>query len=465
MNNITIGKYTLESLSTGMYVDPLILFREYIQNSSDAIDDAIVKGLINKEDSVIKIKLDNMNREIQIYDNGTGISVKEAFKLLTDIGNSRKRFTNNKGFRGIGRLVGLSYCESLVFETSFKGENKKTVLSFDNLKLNELLIPGKYEEYGMGDVIQEITTLDIEGEEVNTHYFKVILRNVNKKLNLLNEEKVIGYIEEIAPLPFDRYKFEYKKLIDKKLIELGENIEEYNIFIETEKINKQLFKPYRKKIYADIKKKLIDEIIDVELKVIKDDAKDKVVALAWYGKCNLKGTIVDNSIKGLRMRKSGILIGDRYLLNSIFKEERFNGWVVGEIIVFDKNIVPNARRDDFEKNDEYMFLMNELKKLGQEISNKIRDASKIRNKKDVDKNKFININQEEKSKVCITTNQIYENKNILEKNSDIFLKIDELVQVINRKNEFIEKVKRILVNNKIDSKTVEKIVKEIKNQV
>ena len=41
MSKITIGKYTLESLTTGMYIDPLILFREYIQNSSDAIDDAI----------------------------------------------------------------------------------------------------------------------------------------------------------------------------------------------------------------------------------------------------------------------------------------------------------------------------------------------------------------------------------------------------------------------------------------
>ena len=207
MSKITIGKYTLESLTTGMYIDPLILFREYIQNSSDAIDDAINKGIITKEESRIDINLDKVNRQIEIIDNGTGISIDRAFKILTDIGNSQKRFTNNKGFRGIGRLGGLSYCDTLVFETTFKGEDKKTILSFDSLKLNELLIPGKYEEYGMGDVIDEITTLEVMDEELDKHYFKVILKNVSKRLNLLNEEKVVNYIEETAPLPFDYSRF------------------------------------------------------------------------------------------------------------------------------------------------------------------------------------------------------------------------------------------------------------------
>ena len=32
---IQVGKYTLESLTTGMYSDPKIIYREYIQNSVD----------------------------------------------------------------------------------------------------------------------------------------------------------------------------------------------------------------------------------------------------------------------------------------------------------------------------------------------------------------------------------------------------------------------------------------------
>ena len=37
---IIIGKYTLESLTNGMYSNPLDLYREYIQNAVDSIDSA-----------------------------------------------------------------------------------------------------------------------------------------------------------------------------------------------------------------------------------------------------------------------------------------------------------------------------------------------------------------------------------------------------------------------------------------
>lgn len=465
MSKVTIGKYTLESLTTGMYIEPLILFREYIQNSSDAIDEAINKGILTKEESRIDVSLDRVNKQIEIKDNGIGISKNQSFKILTDIGNSQKRFTSNKGFRGIGRLGGLSYCDTLVFETTFKGEDKKTILSFDSLKLNELLIPGKYEEYGMGDVIDEITTLEFADEDIDKHYFKVILKDVNKKLNLLNEEKVVNYIEETAPLPFDYTKFEFGKEVNDKILELDGPVDEYNVFIKTDKINKQLFKPYRKKFYADIKKKLTDEITGVELKVIMDDAKDKIVALAWYGKCDLKGTIVEDSIKGLRVRKSGILIGDRFLLNGIFKEERFNGWIIGEVIVLDKNIVPNARRDDFEKNDEYIFLINELKKLGNTISNEIRDASKVRNTKTINKDSFIEAEDVCENEVSITLEDERNNNIKIHStgNNNIFKKVDDLVQVINKKNELITKVNSVLLDNNIDPQLIEKIIKEIKS--
>ena len=36
--NIEVGKFTLESLTTGMYSDPMIVYREYIQNSVDALE-------------------------------------------------------------------------------------------------------------------------------------------------------------------------------------------------------------------------------------------------------------------------------------------------------------------------------------------------------------------------------------------------------------------------------------------
>ena len=44
--NIEIGKYTLESLTTGMYSEPKIIYREYIQNSVDSLEHAVTVKII-----------------------------------------------------------------------------------------------------------------------------------------------------------------------------------------------------------------------------------------------------------------------------------------------------------------------------------------------------------------------------------------------------------------------------------
>ena len=42
------GKNVLETLSEGMYDNPLFLFREYVQNAADAIDAAEKNGVLEK---------------------------------------------------------------------------------------------------------------------------------------------------------------------------------------------------------------------------------------------------------------------------------------------------------------------------------------------------------------------------------------------------------------------------------
>ena len=39
-SEIVIGKDILELLSSSMYVDPMTIYRKYVQNAADAIDDA-----------------------------------------------------------------------------------------------------------------------------------------------------------------------------------------------------------------------------------------------------------------------------------------------------------------------------------------------------------------------------------------------------------------------------------------
>ena len=95
-NNIIIGKHTLESLTTGMYSDPYVVFREYIQNAADSIDEAYKTNLLCNGDDKINISIFPLERTVIIEDNGVGISKKLAERTLISIGNSKKSFWRSK---------------------------------------------------------------------------------------------------------------------------------------------------------------------------------------------------------------------------------------------------------------------------------------------------------------------------------------------------------------------------------
>lgn len=53
----TIGKNVIENLTTAMYENAYTVYREYIQNSADSIDNAVAEGLISTEDAIIDINI------------------------------------------------------------------------------------------------------------------------------------------------------------------------------------------------------------------------------------------------------------------------------------------------------------------------------------------------------------------------------------------------------------------------
>ena len=111
---VQVGKYTLESLTTGMYSDPKIVYREYIQNAVDSLETAVAQNLIEPQGMRIDIVIDEENASISIRDNGMGIPCAQARDTLMNVGNSRKRHSNNRGFRG-GHLLLASDSFSLSF--------------------------------------------------------------------------------------------------------------------------------------------------------------------------------------------------------------------------------------------------------------------------------------------------------------------------------------------------------------
>lgn len=435
--DITVGKYTLESLTNGMYSSPLDLYREYIQNAVDSFDAAVSTGIAKFEELHIDVEINTSEKSIKIKDNGCGISKDFAEKTLLDIGNSRKSRSVFRGFRGIGRLAGLGYCDALIFTTSALGETQKTIVRFDAKRLKELLMQRNEYNDSIHQVLEAIVSIKHAPEKSSEHYFEVALEKVEIASKLTNEDVVEEYLLQHSPLPFSK-KFKWQSLILNKYQLLGERIDNYKVFLNVDGSIKELFKPYNNSFVADRVKKMNDYIQDIS--VIPFYRKDKLSAILWYAQANYFGTILDNSIKGIRIRQGNILIGDKSTCNQFFKEERFNGWLLGELHVFDTELIINSRRDDFEKNEAYYEFVESLSEwslvLSKEIRKKSYDRSLSNEKKtliEVDDN--IDINNLETEDMDFACD--YDEASLLENGESQFLAendfFDKLSMILNQK--------------------------------
>ena len=103
MEEIIIGKHTLESLTTGMYSDPFVIYREYIQNAADSLDEAVSAKIITDSEKQIIVEISRLDKIITIEDNGTGVLSSEVVQTLVSIGNSKKINQQSRGFQGMRR--------------------------------------------------------------------------------------------------------------------------------------------------------------------------------------------------------------------------------------------------------------------------------------------------------------------------------------------------------------------------
>lgn len=349
-----IGKDVIESLTIGMYEDSRFIYREYIQNAADQIDKAIREGLFDSGE--IHITIDSDKKEIIIEDNATGIAQNEVLSILKNIAQSTKTRGVDKGFRGIGRLGGLAYCDKLIFETSFKGEAAKSVMTWDAALLKKI-INNRTDKEEAAQVIDRVTSLETSTEDAEEHYFKVRLTGVSNQ-DLMNVAEVRSYLSMVAPVPFHT-KFIYRKKIYDELKADGVVLDEYNIFINTE----QLFKGYSTYIYdgdADNKRK-IGEVIDVIF--FKEKDKDGNFSYwGWYGITEKNQSLNQiNHARGFRIRKANIQIGDEFSLIKLHRDRRFQFYFIGEIYALHPDLIPNARRDYFSENDACFEFEEKLK--------------------------------------------------------------------------------------------------------
>ena len=135
-----VGKDVLELVSSAMYIDPITVYREYVQNAADAIDAARATGALTPaEPGRVDISIDHSTRTVRIRDNGCGVPFRDFGRTLTALGGSAKRGTSARGFRGVGRLAGLGYAQELVFRSRVPGETDVSQIRWDCRRLKAAL--------------------------------------------------------------------------------------------------------------------------------------------------------------------------------------------------------------------------------------------------------------------------------------------------------------------------------------
>ena len=384
-HNPIFGKNVIETLSEGMYDNPLFLFREYVQNAADAIDAAEKNGILEHGHGEIVINIDPEKRYICFEDNGTGICSSDVAKMLANIGDSQKDRKENKGFRGIGRLGGLGYCQTVRFETSARGESVQTTLEWDAQALHEILAD-KNEHMHAGQLIQHITSISSTPCAKDRHFFRVSLINVNENSGeLLDIEEVRKYLSMVAPVPFDYEKFRFVDEIELFLSKSKlPRLHEYHIYLN----NDEVCKGYETPLKIEGSKPV--DILGVECHVIKSNGK--VIGWYWFCISRFEGVLPKKCWQRcIRLRKDNIQIGEPDCLSNhprrgipLWREDRGNNYFIGEIHALDEDLIPNSRRDYFNQDDacrrfEYALAeaFKDLHKLYHEASKLRSEASKI----------------------------------------------------------------------------------------
>ena len=363
-----VGADILNLITTGMYHSPLAIYREYIQNAADAI-----QASSDADNGRVEITVDPGERRIGIRDNGPGLTLAEAKRELIPIARSRKHRGVDRGFRGIGRLSGLAFADTVTFRTRSRGIQPVTEISWDGTILRAEAVAGA-DPNAIIQKCVEVSRID-EGEWPD-HFFEVEMKNVARHASgqILNREAVRRYVGEVCPVPMAK-EFPFANEVDA-LFECGKRPLTLEVLLigETEALRR------RHGAVLKFSEERTDTYIALQPLRIPAADGDGDAAIGWIAHSSYLGAIPrELGVRGLRVREGNIQIGGEDVFDSLFREERFNRWCVGELHVVDPRILPNGRRDYFEPSPHIRHIENQLEAIVQWIVGRCRNASRTRN--------------------------------------------------------------------------------------
>lgn len=353
-----VGKGLIAMLMFQMYGDSKLIYREYVQNSRDAINDAVREGILNKiTDGHISITIDNHNRKITIEDNGTGVPLDRVESVLLDIADSDKDGETSAGQFGIGRLVGGYFCKKLSFKTSYKGEDIATEIVFDIDKIKAILDDSD-DRRTATEVIDATTDTTLSEEEKGKHYFIVTLEDIHPDYpELLDQNIISDYLKEVAPIDYNpAFKNQLIQTSAKdEFVEFQKQVGHFKISVNDE--------VSIKKRYGLSIEGTGDQINSLNYFTLPNDTHG-LLAWGWFAVTEFSRAIpVSDKNSCFRLRKHNIQVGDANLLTDLFprNETRGNKYFYGEIHIVNQKIKLNSARDGLAPTPEAECLKQHIR--------------------------------------------------------------------------------------------------------
>ena len=343
-----IGAFVLEILTLGMYGEPRHTLREYVQNSFDAIRAAQrARYLTDRGKVTVTIASDT----ITIHDNGLGVSAAQAWTTLTSIGASKKDRQRDAGFRGIGRLAGMAYCDTLIFRTTFPGETTETTVQFDCAKLLQAMSPDDGGDVELAKLLDSAITFQQreDAADASDHFFEVTLNGLARAPTTLTDARMVcEYLSETVPVGFHPDWARRQNIETNYNTYFREPLETIDVFVETDNEVEQIFKPYGETY------QIAKGTADLESIEFYPDSENRY--WGWVGRLSESAAVTDWRTRGLRVRVRNIQVDGTEIFENLFAQVkpsygRVSAYCIGEIHIDPECVIPNARRDGFEEND------------------------------------------------------------------------------------------------------------------
>ena len=383
----TLGVHLLETITKGMYSEPLHSLREYVQNAYDSVRAARRNGSLGPNDGEVSIVLDEESRIIRIRDDGTGLGPEEAAVRLLDLGSSDKAESDsgsarNAGFRGIGRMAGITYCETLRFETS-SGDGRKCVVEFDAAGINRLTQAGR-KAATIVDAIRQNSEIMEETESEGKRYMEITLNGLNGAGdNFLNEEQIERYLAQSAPVAYAP-EWSFGEKIRAIANEAGNpsSLDHVRINIRDASGNRrrEIRRPFKNTFSTINAGRVVRRVRVHDVVALPRVGEASDGWWGWLAVHERRGALGGIPFAGLRIRMHNIEIGDASILRGLFTTPNLAMWCFGEIHIVDHQLTPNAQRDNFEDSKGWKLIRERLRAEAVSIDKEIRTESRQRSR-------------------------------------------------------------------------------------